>query len=730
MILATSGCLSAPMHATIQVQLAASPPSPQPLGTVITWTATATDSNPGPVTYRFEVAPAGSNPTFSLITDFSLGNTLSWTPNIVEGTFLIRVTARDYLAGKTAHAVSNFAVNPLVAGDQPVVVSTPNPLIALFSAPTCPAGSSMRVGFELSGSTQMTYTNFRSCHTGSMNFYIAGMLASSTYNMHYEVKTGSTIVPDSTILPFTTGALPSTITFPRVHILVPPSPRTARSSDVLFTGFAPVATCFPLGAYPEATNLHGAVLWYYSRDRPQITRIVPGNPLLGTTILMITQGPGTGTGSFGINTNQEVVREVDLAGNTIRQTNADRVSEQLVAMGTIPISNFHHEAIRLPNGHTITFGSVQQVYPAGTQGSSGPIDIIGLMIVELDQNFQVVWYWNAYDHASGGTQLDINRPPVRGEICGTGVVCAQALGCPPELLASTAVDWLHGNSAQYQPSDGSLLVSLRNQDWALKIDHNNGQGTGDILWRLGLDGDFTMNSSDPYPWFSGQHDVEFQYGGEQILSLFDNGNTRVLANPGEDSRGQVLNVDQTNMQVSLNLNATLDGYSPVLGSAQLLPNGDYTFQPGFLNPGAHGYERSIEVTPSASVSYELQGGDPSYRSWRMPSLYTLAVVTSPPPMTLACASGSGTVGMSYSSSLTASGGVPPYVFSISAGSLPPGLSLNSSTGAITGTPSAAGTFSFTAMAVDSIGVDTATSNCSMNIAPSPQAARTSLSRRL
>ena len=32
------------------------------------------------------------------------------------------------------------------------------------------------------------------------------------------------------------------------------------------------------------------------------------------------------------------------------------------------------------------------------------------MIIELDQNFQVVWHWDAYDHAGGGTQLDINRP--------------------------------------------------------------------------------------------------------------------------------------------------------------------------------------------------------------------------------------------------------------------------------------------------------------------------------
>ena len=48
--------------------------------------------------------------------------------------------------------------------------------------------------------------------------------------------------------------------------------------------------------------------------------------------------------------------------------------------------------------------------------------------------------------------------------------------------------------------------------------------------------------------------------------------------------------------------------------------------------------------------------------------------------------------------LAASGGNGSYSWSITAGSLPGGLSLNSSTGLISGTPTAAGTWSFTAKA--------------------------------
>lgn len=55
--------------------------------------------------------------------------------------------------------------------------------------------------------------------------------------------------------------------------------------------------------------------------------------------------------------------------------------------------------------------------------------------------------------------------------------------------------------------------------------------------------------------------------------------------------------------------------------------------------------------------------------------------------------------VSYSQQLSASGGTTPYGWSVSGGSLPTGLSMSSS-GAITGTPTATGTFNFTASVSD------------------------------
>ena len=90
-----------------------------------------------------------------------------------------------------------------------------------------------------------------------------------------------------------------------------------------------------------------------------------------------------------------------------------------------------------------------------------------------------------------------------------------------------------------------------------------------------------------------------------------------------------------------------------------------------------------------------------------------------PVMPVTCAAGTAQVGVPYSSSLTARGGVPPYAFywfPFSAGSPPPGLALNGLTGAIGGTPATSGNFTYTVEAVDSTGFPGATS-CVLNISP-------------
>ncbi|GAB2503979.1 putative Ig domain-containing protein [Arenimonas alkanexedens] len=60
----------------------------------------------------------------------------------------------------------------------------------------------------------------------------------------------------------------------------------------------------------------------------------------------------------------------------------------------------------------------------------------------------------------------------------------------------------------------------------------------------------------------------------------------------------------------------------------------------------------------------------------------------------------GTVATAYSQTLAASGGAAPYSFALAAGALPGGLTLSAG-GTLSGTPTAGGTFNFTATATDS-----------------------------
>lgn len=116
------------------------------------------------------------------------------------------------------------------------------------------------------------------------------------------------------------------------------------------------------------------------------------------------------------------------------------------------------------------------------------------MIIVMDTNWKVVWFFNTFQHAQGASQLDINRPAVLGETCVNGQT-----GCPPIFLlnsgiAPKAYDWLHANSLYYWPQDGSIIWSSRHQDWIMKVNYQNGSGDGKMLWRLGQGGDFVFNN--------------------------------------------------------------------------------------------------------------------------------------------------------------------------------------------------------------------------------------------
>ncbi len=611
--IATGVALSSPVMGTPVASLSTSVPSPQPLGTSVTLTASATDTDAGIISFSIEIGIAG-NPTPPLRRDFSVDPTFVFTPEEREGTYQLVVVARNNSTLNTGtFTIPSFKFTSLVINGAPAVNPTANALVALFSSPPCAAGGIyMRVSYVRSGSTAPSYTNWKACKAGqNLNFLIAGMRVTTTYSMHSETWNGTTSTPGAT-LNFTTGTPP--VTFPETTTVT-----SATSEDSVDERFLILSNMMPIGV-----DLGGSPIWYYTDPLGQGVTLT--RPLPGGYIYLIANGQNSAGTSAS---SQQILREIDLAGNVIRETNATRVSEQVAALSGIQsnctiggtdclVGSFHHEAILLPNGHTLAMTDEEKIFTDGTQGSSttNPVDIIGDIIVDLDPSFKVVGYWRTFDY------LDANRAAILGETC----TAPGGGGCPPILLtAGTAQDWLHANALYFTPSDGSVLLSLRHQDWIVKIDYGNGSGTNNILWKLGLGGDFAINSGDSYPWFSHQHDPGFAQNGTTTLAMFDNGNTRVSAPPlglgSGDSRGYVLNVDQVNMVATPVLLANLGYYSAALGTAELLTNGDYHFNAGVV-PGNPSFSAAIEVFPNASLGFNLKVNATSYRTFRLKSLYT------------------------------------------------------------------------------------------------------------
>jgi hypothetical protein len=419
-----------------------------------------------------------------------------------------------------------------------------------------------------------------------MNFYLAGVRAATEYQAWHAIEfQGETHL--GAPVSFVTGVV--SVPSPAA---VPMSTPVPAYDAILLQG--------AINTRPTATDLDGNLMWYGPSGISLLTRAVNGGTFLGIS------EDGTKDPSY------QTFREFDLAGVTVAETNAQRVSDQLVEKGLRPITSFHHEAIRLPDGGFLVLAGSEQIMH-GVQGQES-IDLLGDTIVVLDRNLQVAWVWDSFDH------MDPDRAAILGETCDYPA----SLACPAFYEAPKASDWLHGNALQLTP-DGNILYSVRHQDWVLKIDYRNGAGTGQLLWRMGLGGDFRIVDGDDSLWFSHQHDPQILPDGVSLL-LFDNGNTRTWLNSNQGtSRGQLWHIDEATRTVKLVLNADMGVNSSALGSAQLLPNGNYHFDAGFFPDPANSAKRisqAVEVDPNGNVVWRMQIPAQQYRSFRLQDLYT------------------------------------------------------------------------------------------------------------
>jgi arylsulfate sulfotransferase len=575
------------------VTLTASHPSGQPVGSPILWTAVVSNGGTALPLYQFSVQDTAG--TWKVIRDFSLLNVFPWT-TLDEGAYTIAVRVYDKTLATTYGTTMAFQFSSRIVANTPAVSPTTHPLVALYSAPPCSGG--VQVYFQAPGKSGLLNTPVKSCQPGkSVNFYIVGLYPNTTYQMQQVAGTPANLT-HGPVLSFTTGV--PAIQLPAVTTVMPPGPNASTADAVqLFSSYASTFPQIPA----VATDLNGQPLWYLPID-PLVGAPVIQRPVAGGTLMLLAS---TKTQSNAVLPGQ-FLREVDLVNNLVRETSVWAINLQLAALGkSHGINWFSHEGLRLSNGHTLLFGSEERILN-NVQGP-GPVDVVGDMIIDLDSSYTVKWTWSAFDH------LDTSRKAILNETCTTNH------GCGPLYLADQANDWTHSNSIAYIPTDGSLVVSVRHQDWVIKIDYQNGSGPGTVLWRLGAGGNFTLNSPSSNSWFSHQHNAEL--AGTNLV-LFDNGNTRIVKNPSGDinSRGQVWALDEARLVATPILNADLADFYPAAGSARRLQNGNYSFGGANIFRKASPRGDAYELAPDGSTVDAFSFPAYIYRVFRMPDLYS------------------------------------------------------------------------------------------------------------
>jgi arylsulfate sulfotransferase len=421
---------------------------------------------------------------------------------------------------------------------------------------------------------------------------VAGMRPATTYHMraHVDSPTGSWIDQDRT---FTTGPLlgaqpnspSSSPLFPSISAAQPTAGLTPSPGVELLSMTSPVQAM--------AVDLQGNVIWYCPGNAEPVKPLPNGH-------FIIVRGTD--------------LQEVDLACNVIRDVSYTQVNESLQSNGysfTIPPplgvpggNPFHHDVLVLPNGHWITLSQITRDF-TDLSGHPGNTRLIGDAVIDIDANGNVAWAWSSFDH------LDPNRHPY--------------FALP---------DWTHSNALVYT-ADRNLLISMRNQSWILKLDYANGTGSGEILWKLGQQGDFTLGS-DSSQWFYGQHYPIIVAGDPSIMTMaiYDDGNARIAADgtscgtpPAAAcySRAALFQVDESTRLASVQWQYLPDFFSFWGGSIDVLPNRDVEFANSAPSnfTGSQIFEVTKSDTPQVVWQMNILGGPGvgAYRGYRIPSLY-------------------------------------------------------------------------------------------------------------
>ena len=552
---------------------------------------TATVSGSGTVQWLVN-GVVGGNQTVGLVDPsgyYTAPTTLQQPENVVVSVVLPNSSQTNY---------ATSVVSVVLSG---VVSATANPQVASYSI-TLPAPGAAYVEFGesdtygLPTSAQSTPQQLG----GTTTVLVAGMRGNMAYHMRAQIVFSDGAIFTDTDHTFNTGQPPQSAVVTA----------TTTAGDTPQPGIEMFDTLRPHeDAQAFATDLNGNVIWTYSykgsaEDLVQPIKMLPNGHFLVqisyASSIPVEKGtvfPGT----------LDELREVDLVGNTMRSITRQQIAATLAVQGySLPVGSLHHDVLPLPNGHLLLLLSTTKMF-TDLPGYPGQTNVLGDVLVDVDQNFSPDWVWNSFDH------LDVKRHPF------------------------LFPDWTHSNALLYSADDHNVLLSVRHQNWIIKIDFEDGKGPGDILWRLGEGGDFRLNGGiDPTDWFYAQHGPHFfstNTTGVFKLGVMDNGDDRQFPTgiicgfggsaPCLYSTALVLQVDEAAKTATFITHYFPSGsiYSLFGGNVNPLANGDLEVDFCAYPPGALVQELR-EINGVQEVVWQaVTAGANQYRADHLPSLY-------------------------------------------------------------------------------------------------------------
>ena len=490
------------------------------------------------------------------------------------------------------------------------VAATNNKQVALYTM-TLPFPGAMTVNFGTTTSYGTSTWSQSVDAAGPISIFVAGMKPNTTYHMAATVTLGNGVTKTDTDHTFSSGALPNGI-LNNIATTTTPGMTPQPGVEVLNS----VDSGTSLSSL-TVTDLSGNILWTYSDPGDVASNFIQGvKQLTNGDFLMAIGANSANPIGAGVSTDtiQEIL-EVNLGGDTVKEISIADLNSLLASSScnecNVKLLTLHHEVTPLPNGHWLVLGNTTMSLSSSTTpvltGAATPVTVLGDVVVDLDQNLQPVWAWNEFNH------LDVNRQPMQFP------------------------DWTHTNAILYSPDDGQLLISVRHQNWVLKVNYANGTGDGHILWHLGEGGDFTLkNGTDPIDWNYAQHGPGYfssNTSGVFSLGLMDNGDDRQFpsgvtcgvgnAPPCLYTSIPVFQIDETAKTATLTFHQILPTslYSFFGGNTEELANGNVEYDLAGPAGGSQIFEVTKTSTPQTVWNLLVPNNQLIYRGFRIPSLY-------------------------------------------------------------------------------------------------------------